>query len=251
MTETPETPDSLALDQRHGPGVYPARGITLVRGEGARVYDDRGRSYIDCVGGHGAAVLGHAHPALTKAIAEQASRLISCSGSFANDTRSRTLSFLSDVTGFERFFLANSGTEAVEGAIKIARLVTKRRRIVAFKQGFHGRTLGALTATWDPEVPSSVRATRPRVRARRLQRRRSRDERDRRSDRRGLGRGGSRRRRCASGDTRFHDRLAETLRQGGRLVGPRRDSDGLRSNGGSGSLTTTSLSTIDRSDRIS
>lgn len=139
---------SLDIETLYGSGVYPMRGITLVRGDGARVWDDYGNEYIDCVGGQGAAILGHAHPALTTALTEQSGRIIACPGIFANDTRARALELLSDVTGFSRFFLCNSGAEAIEGALKFARMATGRAGIVATMRGFHGRTMGALSTTW-------------------------------------------------------------------------------------------------------
>ncbi|MEM1179273.1 MAG: aminotransferase class III-fold pyridoxal phosphate-dependent enzyme [Acidobacteriota bacterium] len=133
----------------HGGGGVGARGLTLVRGVGARVEDDRGRIYIDCVGGQGAASLGHAHPALTAAISRQARQLVSTPASFDSPIRSRLLGRLAELTGYSRFFLANSGAEAVEGAIKYARWATGRRPVIAARRGFHGRTMGALSATWE------------------------------------------------------------------------------------------------------
>ena len=138
-----------AAESRHGGGGYLPRGITLVRGAGARLEDTHGRSYVDCVSGHGAACLGHAHPELTRALAEQSSRLVSCPSSFGHDLRGRLLERLARVTSMERFFLCNSGTEAVEAAIKYARLHTGRPRVLAAMRGFHGRTLGALSLTWE------------------------------------------------------------------------------------------------------
>jgi acetylornithine/LysW-gamma-L-lysine aminotransferase len=100
--------------------------------------------------GHGVANLGHAHPAVAAAIAEQAQRLITCHEAFCNDQRSALLERLAGlVPGLDRVYLCNSGTEAVEAAIKFARLTTRRPGIVAAMRGFHGRTLGALSATWN------------------------------------------------------------------------------------------------------
>ncbi len=129
------------------------RGLDLVRGEGARVWDAAGRQYIDCVGGHGAAILGHGHPQLTAAIAGQAGRLMSCPVSFGNDVRRRYLERLTAAApaGLDRAFLCNSGTEAVEAALKFARLATGRPGVVATIRGFHGRTMGALSATFQPQ----------------------------------------------------------------------------------------------------
>ena len=129
------------------------RSLDLVRGEGARVWDAAGRPYIDCVGGHGAAILGHGHPQLTAAIAGQAGRLMSCPVSFGNEVRRRCLERLTAAApaGLDRAFLCNSGTEAVEAALKFARLATGRTGFVAAIRGFHGRTMGALSATFQPQ----------------------------------------------------------------------------------------------------
>lgn len=150
-THTPHLHTALETEQQFGSGAYAFRGLTLVRGDGARVWDDAGREYIDCIAGHGAAVLGHAHPAVSAAISEQAARLIACPGTFANDVRARLLERLHRVSGFARFFLCNSGAEAVEGALKAARLFTGRPGIVAMHRAFHGRTMGALSATASPK----------------------------------------------------------------------------------------------------
>ena len=138
-------------EEHHASGVYALKKISITRGEGARVWDAEGNSYIDCAAGHGVANLGHAHPRVAEAIAEQARTLVTCAGSFPNDQRAALLEKLAVLfpTGFERFFLCNSGTEAVEGALKFARLSTGRSRIVAAMRGFHGRTLGALSASWE------------------------------------------------------------------------------------------------------
>ena len=129
--------------------VFPKRDIMLVRGDGACVWDDEGRRYIDCVGGIGVASVGHANPAVAEAVAEQARTLVSCPGMFYNDVRARLLEELAAIApaGLARAFLCNSGAEAVEAAIKFARLATGRPGVVSAMRGFHGRTLGALSAT--------------------------------------------------------------------------------------------------------
>ncbi len=142
--------DWYQMEQRYGSGVYAQRDIPLVRGEAARVWDARGREYIDCVGGHGVAVLGHNHPAVVAAVHRQMQRLTICPPAYPNDVRAQCMARLGTlVPGLNRVFLANSGTEAVEAAIKFARYSTGRPKIVAAKRGFHGRTLGALSATWN------------------------------------------------------------------------------------------------------
>jgi acetylornithine/LysW-gamma-L-lysine aminotransferase len=100
--------------------------------------------------GHGVANLGHAHPVVARAIAEQAGRLITCHEAFYNDRRAAAVERLARLCpGLDRVYLCNSGTEAVEGAIKFARLSTGRPGIVAAMRGFHGRTMGSLSATWN------------------------------------------------------------------------------------------------------
>lgn len=139
------------IEQRHTGGLYPKRDVTIVRGEGVWLWDVHGRRYLDCVSGHGVAALGHAHPAIAEAVADQACRLITCPEIFYNDRRAELYETLAEVTppGLDRFFLGNSGAEAVEAAIKFARLSTGRQGIVAAMRGFHGRTMGALSATWN------------------------------------------------------------------------------------------------------
>ena len=142
-----------ALEERFGSGVYPKRGLTLVRGLGARVWDADGREYIDCVAGHGVANLGHCHPRVVRAIQEQAEALISCSEIFHNDKRALLMERLAQVMppGLEHFFFCNSGAEAIEAAIKFARLATGRKGLVAMMRGFHGRTMGSLSLTWEKD----------------------------------------------------------------------------------------------------
>jgi acetylornithine/LysW-gamma-L-lysine aminotransferase len=136
----------------HTSGVYPKRPIAIVRGDGARLWDADGREYIDCVGGQGAANLGHNNPAVVAALREQAGILISCPEIFPNDQRAAYLSeLLATMPGMDRAFLCNSGAEAIEAALKFARLLTGRPNVVATVRGFHGRTMGALSATWEPK----------------------------------------------------------------------------------------------------
>ncbi len=147
--------DSQAIftaEQRYTSGLYPKRPVAIVRGEGATLYDAEGRAYIDCVAGQGAANLGHCHPAVVAAIQAQAATLMSCPEIFHNDQRAAYLAELAAALPFPaRLFLCNSGAEAVEAALKFARLLTGRPGVVAAKRGFHGRTMGALSATWEPK----------------------------------------------------------------------------------------------------
>ena len=138
------------VERRYALEVYPMRDITVVRGAGAEVWDDQGRRYLDCVAGIGVASVGHANPAVAEAVARQARTLITCPGIFYNDQRAALMEKLVALApeGLERVFLCNSGTEAVEASFKLARLATGRTKIVSTVRGFHGRTLGALSATF-------------------------------------------------------------------------------------------------------
>lgn len=137
------------LERTHALNLYPKRGITIVKGAGATLEDESGRTYIDCTAGVGVANLGHAHPRLVEAISAQAAKLITCPTIFDNDTRARLLAKLAEVTpaGLNRAFLCNSGAEANEAAIKFARHATGKNGFVSAMRGFHGRTMGALSAT--------------------------------------------------------------------------------------------------------
>lgn len=141
----------IETEQRYTSGVYPKREVAIVRGLGTRVWDDAGQEYLDCTSGQGVASLGHCHPAVARALAEQSQRLITCPEIFHNDQRANLLKRLAEVTpeGLDRFFLCNSGAEAIEGSLKLTRLSTKRTGVVATMRGFHGRTMGALSATWN------------------------------------------------------------------------------------------------------
>lgn len=144
---------AIERESAHTSGLYQKRDVVLVRGDGAVVWDDSGREYIDCVGGQGIANLGHGNHAVADALSKQARTLASCTELFYNDRRAELYDRLAALLppSLDRIFLCNSGTEAVEGALKFARLATKRSRVVATMRGFHGKTMGALSATWGPE----------------------------------------------------------------------------------------------------
>jgi len=114
-----------------------------------RVWDSDENEYIDCVAGHGAVNVGHCNPAVIDAITTQARTLITCPEMLYNDRRAEFMARLTALAKMPRVYLCNSGTEAVEAALKFARLATQRTEIVAAMRGFHGRTFGALSATWD------------------------------------------------------------------------------------------------------
>ena len=145
--------DFIAREAAHTSGLYQKRDLAIVHGKDALLWDSDGREYIDCVGGQGSANLGHGNVAVAEALATQARILATCTELFYNDRRAELYEKLARhlPPELDRIFLCNSGTEAVEGALKFAFLATKRRGVVATMRGFHGKTLGALSATWGPE----------------------------------------------------------------------------------------------------
>ncbi|MBA3276510.1 MAG: aspartate aminotransferase family protein [Chloroflexia bacterium] len=131
--------------------LYAKRDIALVRGEGAYLFDAAGNRYLDAMSNYGVAALGHAHPRFTAAMTEQLGLLTTGHQSFGSDVRADLLTEIAKIApeGLSRSFLSNSGAEAVEAALKFAQAFTGKQRLVAAKRGYHGRTLGALSATAD------------------------------------------------------------------------------------------------------
>ncbi|SPC34416.1 Acetylornithine aminotransferase [Candidatus Nitrosocaldus cavascurensis] len=130
--------------------VFQRYPVELVRGKGAYVWDSNGKAYIDFMAGYGVALVGHCNDKVVDAVKRQAERLITCHCSCYNDTRLEFLRRLVSVApkGLNKVFLCNSGAEACEAAIKIARKYTKRHGIVAAVNSFHGKTMGALSITY-------------------------------------------------------------------------------------------------------
>jgi acetylornithine/N-succinyldiaminopimelate aminotransferase len=126
---------------------YTRQPIALVRGQGALVWDTAGREYIDCVAGIAVNNIGHCHPAVIEAVSDQAARLIHVSNLYYTQQQTDLAAQLVPRTGMDRVFFCNSGTEAVEGALKLARRATSRTDFVAAEHSFHGRTMGALSLT--------------------------------------------------------------------------------------------------------
>lgn len=133
--------------------VYPKRNIVITKAKNATIWDENGRTYIDCAAGIGVANIGHCNDYVTSKLKEQIEKLVICPGIFYNDTRAEFLQKLLTITpnNLTRAFLSNSGTEAVEAAIKFARYTTKKTEFIAFMRGFHGRTMGSLSATFEPK----------------------------------------------------------------------------------------------------
>ena len=141
------------IEQEHQPPLYAKREIALVRGEGPYLFDSSGHRYLDAMSNYGVAILGHADPAFADALADQLRTLTTGHQSFYNDVRAALLEEIARIAppGLSRSFLSNSGAEAIEAALKFARVATGRPKIVAARRAYHGRTLGALAATADPK----------------------------------------------------------------------------------------------------
>jgi acetylornithine/LysW-gamma-L-lysine aminotransferase len=140
----------INTENKHTSGVYAKQTLTIVRGQGASLFDADGVEYLDCSSGHGVANLGHAHPKIAEALYKQANTLITLFESFPNDQRAMLMERITAlVPGLDRVFFCNSGTEAVEAAFKFARISTGRKNIIAAMRAFHGRTYGSLSATFN------------------------------------------------------------------------------------------------------
>jgi acetylornithine/N-succinyldiaminopimelate aminotransferase len=158
-------PDHLLANYRRAP-------VTFVAGKGCELFDGNGVAYLDMIGGIATCALGHAHPAITEAVTQQAQKLVHCSNLFGHEPAATLAAELARRSGFDRVFFCNSGTEANEAAIKLARKFAhrsghpQRKTIVSCMGGFHGRTMGALAATanaayhegFDP-LPGGFRVT--------------------------------------------------------------------------------------------
>ena len=143
--------DIINFENRLMANVFAKRPVVITRGKGALVWDINGKEYVDCMGSYGVALLGHSHPKVVEAVCQQANELISCHASLYNNKRTEFLQKLVSITprGLNKTFLSNSGAESVECAIKLARKYTGKPEIIAVMGGYHGKTMGALSATWD------------------------------------------------------------------------------------------------------
>src|SRR5215217_3354867 len=144
------TQEIIDIETKHSAGTYAKQPLVIVRGQGASLFDADGVEYLDCASGHGVANLGHAHPKIAEAIFQQASTLITLFETFPNDRRAELMEKITSlVSGLDRVFFCNSGTESVEAALKFARISTGRKNFVAAMRAFHGRTYGSLSATFN------------------------------------------------------------------------------------------------------
>ena len=143
--------DWLSIEKRHDSGVYAKSDFVIVRGKGAYVWDAEGHRYLDLINGIGVGFLGHRHPAVVEAIKKQAETLAVLPQVFASDRRAEFYKTLVETLPepLTRVFPTNSGTEAVEAALKFARAATGKKKFVAAMRSFHGRSFGSLSITWE------------------------------------------------------------------------------------------------------
>lgn len=147
MTSTQERHSQYSLD------LYGMRDICLVRGQGVWLWDEAGKKYLDCMAGHGVANIGHCPEKVVRAIQKQAEELLICPNTFYHPVRALLQEKLISLapSSLKKVFLCNSGTESIEAALKFARASTKKTEFITAMRGFHGRTFGALSATFNPK----------------------------------------------------------------------------------------------------
>src|SRR5438105_4689851 len=166
MTTITGSEETFALEERYQLATYKKMPIVAERGEGVWIYASHGARYLDLYGGHAVAGTGHCHPHVVKAIREQTDRLLFYSNLVYSETRARAAEKLVSIApeSLTKAFFCNSGTEANENAMRMARMTTGRENIITFSGGFHGRTADAISATFlgkyreigKPNVPGHV-----------------------------------------------------------------------------------------------
>ncbi len=140
--------------------VYPLFNITPVKAQGSWLWDDKGNKFLDLYGGHAVISIGHSHPHYVKSLEDQLKKISFYSNSVENPLQQKLAEKLGVMSGYSDYqlFLCNSGAEANENALKLASFVTGKKKIIAFKKAFHGRTSGAVAATDNPKIVSPFNA---------------------------------------------------------------------------------------------
>lgn len=141
----------MDIENRYLANVFSKKPAVFTSGKGALLWDIDGKEYVDCASSYGVAALGHCHPKVVEAVKAQAEQLITLHGCYYNDKRAEYTQKLINIMpqGLDKMFFSNSGAESVECAIKLARKATGKTEIIAVMGGYHGKTMGALSATWD------------------------------------------------------------------------------------------------------
>ncbi|MCS7026944.1 MAG: aspartate aminotransferase family protein [Bryobacteraceae bacterium] len=148
---------------------YARYPVVIARGKGCNVWDTDGKKYLDLLSGIGVNALGHAHPRIVRVIREQAGKLMHCSNLYYHEYQGKLAERLVKISGLERAFFCNSGTEAMEGALKIAKAYGNRHspeknELISFENSFHGRSLGAISVTGQPKYRKDFEPLLPNVR---------------------------------------------------------------------------------------
>lgn len=148
---------SLESEEYYVGNLYQRFPVNIVKGRGCRVWDTNGREYLDCMGGYGVALVGHCNDRVVEAITEQARNLITCHMSVYNETRLRFLKKFNSIApkSLKKTFFTNSGTESVEAALKFSRKFTGKSGIIALNGGYHGKTFGSLSVTYNEKYRKS------------------------------------------------------------------------------------------------
>jgi len=141
----------IETDERLMAPLFWKRPVVVDHGKGVYLYDTEGNQYLDCTSNYGVAITGHSHPKVVQAIKDQSEKLISCHGTFYNPIKSQFLDKLSEMvpSSLNKCYMSNSGTEAVEYALKLARKATGKKGFIGMMNGFHGKTMGSLSLTWN------------------------------------------------------------------------------------------------------
>src|SRR5258706_15508567 len=168
MTTTAGLDEIVALEEQFQLATYKKMPVVAERGEGVWLYTSEGHRYLDLYGGHAVAGTGHCHPHVVKAIKDQSDKLLFYSNLVYSEARARAAEKLVSIApeSLTKAFFCNSGTEANENAMRMARMATGREKIVTFSGGFHGRTADSISATFlgkyrqigKPNVPGHVEA---------------------------------------------------------------------------------------------
>ncbi|MEM2271041.1 MAG: aspartate aminotransferase family protein [Archaeoglobaceae archaeon] len=140
--------DWIEKEKKLIPQVYKRQNVVFERGEGCYLYDLNGKKYLDLVAGIACIAIGHSHPEFVSRVCEQLKKLVHVSNLYYTTPQIALAEKLQKLTGMDRFFFCNSGTEAMEASLKFARKATGKKKFVAFKNAFHGRTMGALSVTY-------------------------------------------------------------------------------------------------------
>ena len=158
MSTKPHLENIIGIEEEFQVATYKKFPFAITRGTDVWVYTSEGERYLDLYGGHAVVATGHSHPRVVQAISEQAGRLMFYSNLVYNDARARAARKLVEIApdSLTKVFFVNSGTEANENAMKIARKLTARARVISFEGGFHGRTPGSLSATGLPKYRKGV-----------------------------------------------------------------------------------------------